>query len=185
MSPAATLDPSTARADSLHVADDLFYQRGVAAVTMADIRDESGVSLRRLYSMYASKSDLVAAWLRQRHIDWMTRFRERVSELLTAGSGATDAVFGAIEEWMTITNFRGCGFLNTLAEVSELTEEHREIIRTHKREVAEYLETITPDGQALAVLVDGAIVQAALFGNSDPIHVARDGARALSSQPAS
>ena len=75
-----------------------------------------------------------------------------------------DAVFSALEAWMTETGFRGCGFINTHAEGSNLTEDHRAIIRSHKEAVAAYLESVTREGRAIAVIVDGAMVQAAIFG---------------------
>ena len=88
MSPAATLDDDTARAAVLRSADAVFYARGVAGVGMADIRDDSGVSLRRLYGLYPSKSDLVAAWLTARHTTWMEWFAGATERLRGAGGGA-------------------------------------------------------------------------------------------------
>ncbi len=173
MSPAATIDDRTAGEALLTVADDLFYQRGVAAVSMAEIRDRSGVSMRRLYSLYPSKSDLVAQWLEHRHETWTAGFHQRVERRLANYDSAADAIFSALAEWMTETNFRGCGFINTHAEYAELTDAHRSIIRRHKRSLAEYLESLTPHGKALAVLVDGAIVQASIFADTEPIELAR------------
>jgi AcrR family transcriptional regulator len=179
MSPAATLDPTEARTAALAAADDLFYTRGVAAVTVAEVRDRSGVSLRRLYTMDPSKSDLVAAWLEFRHVTWMTGFSERVASEISQGEAPVDAVFNALEQWMTATTFRGCGFINTHAESSELTEQHRSTIRMHKTALADYLQETIGHGAALAVLVDGAIVQASIFGNAEPIHAAHQAAQTL------
>lgn len=179
MSPAVTLEASEAGQAILAAADDLFYNRGVAAVTMSDIRDRSHVSLRRLYSEYPSKSDLVSAWLRHRHHEWMTHFVGRVEDHIQDGDAPVDAVFVAIEAWMTATGFRGCGFINTYAEASALTEEQRVIIRSHKSALASYLTTLIPEGEAVAVIVDGAIVQAAIFGTAAPIHHAHHAAAVL------
>lgn len=184
MSPAATLDDVSAAEASLHAADELFFERGVAGVAMAEIRDRSGVSLRRLYSMYPSKSDLVASWLHHRHHLWMKRFSDHVDRRLDQGDDPIDAAFSALEAWMTDTNFRGCGFINTFAESSELTDKQHEIIRSHKRALATYLGTLTPAAPEIAVLVDGAIVQAAIFGNAEPIHAARRAARVVSAEAA-
>ncbi len=164
----------------LGAADRLFYSRGIAAVTMAEIRDDAKVSLRRLYSMYPSKSDLVAAWLDFRHSRWMTLYTGLVDADIAAGSAPVDAVFAAIETWMLETDFRGCGFINTHAELSELSDEQRTIIRMHKRALADYLQRIAPirdrvggELHDLAPLVDGAIVQASMFADIAPIRAAR------------
>jgi AcrR family transcriptional regulator len=182
MSPAATIDAAEGERAVLAAADDLFYNRGVAAVTMSDIRDRSRVSLRRLYSTYPSKSDLVSAWLRHRHDAWMTDFVGRVEGRVQNGDTPVDAVFAALEAWMTETGFRGCGFINTHAEANDLTDEQRVIIRSHKAALASYLATLIPEGEAVAVIVDGAIVQAAIFGTSAPIHHAHRAAAALTRQ---
>jgi len=179
MSPAATFTPTEASTAALKVADALFYTRGITSVTMSDIRDESRVSMRRLYSLFPSKSDLVSAWLEHRHVRWIAAFAGRIDSGREAGLTPVDAVFSALEIWMIDTDFRGCGFIYTLGEVSELTEEHVAIIRHHKHGVATYLDSIVADGRAIALLVDGAIVQAAIFRSTEPIHVACRAAKAL------
>lgn len=184
MSPAATHNDDQAVAALQQATDELFYQRGIVAVSLADVRDASGVSLRRIYSLCPSKADLVALWLRARHRTWMAMLADRVDERLAADRSPADAVFDAVAEWMADTDFRGCGFINTHAESSELTDEHLEIIQDHKRAVAAYLETVTGQGAATAVLLDGAIVQAAMFRTTDPIEHARLAATALIAQGA-
>ena len=179
MSPAPTLDAADAELLTLDAADDLFYARGVADVTMSEIRDRSGVSLRRLYGMYPSKADLVAGWLRHRHTRWMDGFRARLSDALERGVDPVDAIFDALASWMRATDWRGCGFINTHAERHDLTEEHARIIRDHKATLADDLGALVASGRAIAVIVDGAIVQASIFGNTEPIELARTAAHAV------
>lgn len=179
MSPAATMEPADAVLALQRATDELFYDHGISGVAVMQIRDASGVSMRRLYSMYPSKSDLVSLWLRYRHEMWTAGFTAAVEANLKAGETPANSVFDALASWMKETAFRGCGFINTHAESNELTEEHREIIRDHKRELAEYLTSVTGHGEALAVLVDGAIVQASIFSSTDPIEAARTAAKVL------
>jgi AcrR family transcriptional regulator len=179
MSQAATIDPAQADELLLSVADQLFFARGTGDVSMVEIRDRSGVSLRRLYSLYPSKSDLVTAWLRHRHEKWMAGFAGQVEDRLSHGDLPVDAIFNALEGWMTETVFRGCGFINTHAESNELTDAQRSIIRDHKRSLGAYLDTLVPRGAAVAVIVDGAIVQASIFASPEPIRLARLAAQAL------
>lgn len=179
MSPAQTMDDTTAVTALEQAADDLFYEHGVVGVSMAQIRDRSGVSLRRMYTICPSKSDLISLWLRARHRTWMDGFSSAVTKNLAGNAAPGDAIFDALATWMIETNFRGCGFINTHAESSELTDEHIEIIRNHKRSLAVYLSSITADGEALTVLVDGAIVQGSIFGSVEPIDHARRAAHAF------
>jgi len=111
----------------------------------------------------------------------MAGFAALIAERTESGNKPVDSIFAALELWMTETEFRGCGFINTHAESSNLTDEQLEIVRSHKEALASYLETLTPEGRAIAVVVDGAIVQAAIFGSAEPIQRARRAARALAS----
>jgi AcrR family transcriptional regulator len=188
VSPAATLDDEAARGALLDAADSVFYARGVGGTGMAEIRDASGVSLRRLYRLYPSKHDLVAAWLEARHASWMGWFRHGVESRAAGGAAPVDALFDTLAEWASTPGYRGCAFLNTAAEVAEIEDRHLEIIAAHKRDLVEYLTELMRDagaaepeplGVALGVLIDGAIVQAAVFRSLDPIHAANVAASRL------
>jgi len=188
VSPAAKFDEETAREAVLDAADSVFYARGVGGTGMAEIRDASGVSLRRLYGLYPSKHDLVAGWLEARHTSWMTWFRAGIEERLDLGASPTDAIFDTLAEWASTPDYRGCAFLNTAAEVGEVDARHLQIIADHKRSLIAYLaermrDAGVPEPEsvavALGVLVDGAIVQAAVFGSLDPIHAANGAATRL------
>lgn len=174
-----TLTDDQALAAIEQAADSLFYERGIVSVSMAEIRDRSGVSLRRLYGLCPAKADLVSVWLRHRHRVWFDGYTTAVAERLTAGATPDAAIFDALAEWMIETEFRGCGFINTHAEFSELTDTHRQLIRDHKTAVGQFLSTVTPDGDAIAVLVDGAIVQASIFCSVEPIRQAKRLAAAI------
>ena len=182
MSPAATMRPDDARRAVLRAADELFYARGIAGVVMSDIRDRSGVSMRRLYTLYPSKSDLVAGWLTDRHDTWMTWFTNAVERHVAAGVSPALATFDAIADWVTTPGYRGCAFINSLAETSELDDTLRGIIAAHKADLIRHLATLVardhpsaPEWMpaALGVVIDGAIVQCTVFGNTAPLDAAR------------
>lgn len=183
MSPAATMTVDDARAAVLATADELFYKHGVSAVSMAEARDRSGVSMRRLYSLFPHKSDLVTGWLKHRHQTWMDMFTNGIGQRLAAGQEPADAVFGSLAEWLTTTGFRGCGFINTLAETGEVTNEHRTVIRQHKQTLIDLLSNFSNQPAALAVVIDGAIVQAAVFTSTGPVDAARIASTSLFDAP--
>ena len=43
----------------LAAAEELYYRKGYAAVGMDELRTAAGVSLRRLYALYPSKTDII------------------------------------------------------------------------------------------------------------------------------
>ena len=38
-------------------------------------------------------------------------------------------MFGSLTAWLVATEFRGCGFINTLAETGVVTDRHRHMMR--------------------------------------------------------
>jgi AcrR family transcriptional regulator len=188
MSPAATMPTDQARRAVLRAADELFYANGISGVVMSDIRDTSGVSMRRLYAMYPSKSELVAAWLTDRHDTWMAWFTTSVDRHVAAGAEPVLATFDAIAEWVASPGYRGCAFINSLAETSEMNDTHRAIIAAHKRDLVAHLAQLAardhPDAPswlpaALAVILDGVIVQCTIFANTEPLDAARSAVHQL------
>jgi len=188
MSPAVTTPTDQARRSVLRAADELFYAHGIAGVAMSDIRDSSGVSMRRLYVVYPSKRDLVAAWLTDRHDTWMAWFTTSVKRHTEAGADPVLATFDAIAEWVAAPGYRGCAFINSLAETSELDDSHRRIIAAHKRDLIAHLARLAASAHphapswlagALGVIVDGAIVQCTVFATTDPLDAARSAVHQL------
>jgi len=188
MSPAAVLTKESAEESILRSANELFYERGIAGASMADVRDSAGVSLRRLYSMYPSKSDLVAAWLEDRHKTWTSWFVNSVERRTAEGIEPVRSIFDAIEEWAASPGYRGCAFLNAIAETTEIDDTHRAIVANHKRTLVEnisgFVDVAYPNAPewfagALGVLVDGAIVESAVFGSLTPIADASSAALVL------
>ena len=182
MSPAASMTIDESRQAVLRTADELFYSRGIAGVVMSDIRDASGVSMRRLYDMYPSKSELVAAWLTDRHDAWMAWFTGSVERHVAAGADPLIATFDAIAEWVRAPGYRGCAFVNSLAESNEIGDEHRTIIAAHKSDLIKHLARLVARAHpsapswlpaALAVIIDGAIVQCTIFASIEPLDAAR------------
>lgn len=188
MSPTATMSMDESRRAVLRAADELFYAQGITGLAMSDIRDASGVSMRRLYAMYPSKRELVAGWLTDRHDTWMASFTTSVDRHIAEGADPALAPFDAIADWVTEPGYRGCAFINSLAETSEIDESHRTIIAAHKRDLIEYLADLATRDRpnatpwlaaALAVLIDGAIVQCAIFASTEPVRAARSAVQQL------
>lgn len=188
MSPAATFTIDDADRLILDTADSLFYERGISGVGMAEIRDASGVSLRRIYALHPSKRDLVAAWLNDRHDRWMHWFTNTVDRHVARGTDPVLAAFDALREWTRSPGYRGCAFINAIAEPMEIDDAHRAIVADHKRALVRHLAALATQNRvrrpawfadALGVLIDGAIVQAAIFGNDKPITAARRAAAQL------
>ena len=62
----------------LATAAGLFYERGIQAVGIDEIRTAAGTSLRRLYQCYPSKERLVEAYLERRDRTWQASLESYV-----------------------------------------------------------------------------------------------------------
>jgi AcrR family transcriptional regulator len=100
----------------LGVAHELFYWHGIRATGVDRVAAEAGVAPTTLYRLFASKDDLVAAYIER--ADRLYR------EWFDAAAGAAGpdpreqilAVFDALGEQVQPQHCRGCPFLMALAE---------------------------------------------------------------------
>ena len=119
---------------------------------------------------------------------WMAWFSEAVERHAAPDNDALLATFDAIGEWIASPGYRGCGFINSLAETSEIDQRHREIIAGHKRDLLDFLADLAIRDHprapawlaaAVCVILDGTFVQCAVFGNDEPLDAARSAVRQL------
>ncbi|MFF0624638.1 TetR/AcrR family transcriptional regulator [Streptomyces sp. NPDC004296] len=174
----------------LDAAEKLFYERGVQAVGMDELRTAAGVSLKRLYGTFPAKHDLVEAYLRRRDARWRADLAAYVS-----ACGAPDApaariraVFDWLGTWFAAPDFRGCAFINAYGELGATSEGVAHVTRDHKRALLAYLTDLvrpldhpapTVLATQLALLVDGAITSAAITGDPASADTAAAAAQAL------
>src|SRR5687768_3528330 len=115
------MDDETAHTLVLDAADRLFYEQGIRAVGMDQVRDDSGVSLKRLYKMFPAKEQLAEAVLRRRD----RSFRQALADHVATVPDPTVALLGVFDflyDWFTEPDFRGCPFINAYGEMSAVSE---------------------------------------------------------------
>ncbi|QPS35220.1 TetR/AcrR family transcriptional regulator [Brevibacterium casei] len=156
----------------LDTAAALFYSRGIHAVGVDTIAEESGLTKRTLYDRFGSKDALIAAYLQVRHEAWWARLEKRLAALSAESTPGSRAL--AVFDSYTLdseTTARGCAFVNAAAE---LPSDHpaRGVIRAHKRAVEGLLADIlgdSPDPRSLAehifLLLEGGIVHRGIDGD--------------------
>lgn len=178
------MDRQTAEARALDAAEDLFYHRGVHTVGMDDIRDASGVSLKRLYQLFPNKERLVTAFLRRRDIRWRTQLREFVTKADPRQRPL--AVFDWLHTWFVEPDYRGCAWINCFGELGATSGAVAEEARTHKEAFRAFLHELVADagldedlGDHLLLLAEGAIVTSAITGDVTAAHKARAAAQRL------
>ncbi|HMA51646.1 MAG TPA: helix-turn-helix domain-containing protein [Magnetospirillaceae bacterium] len=141
----------------------LFYRDGIRATGIDRIIAESGVAKMSFYRHFPSKADLVRAFLAARHERWMGWFTAAVERRFATEGLA--AIAGALAEWFAEEDFRGCAFINTVAESGAAfpaAVEHKRELEAYIRGLAERLSLPSPGGIAAKsmILVEGIIVRA-------------------------
>jgi AcrR family transcriptional regulator len=177
-----------ARERLLRAAAARFYADGIAGTGIDAITADAGVAKMSLYNNFASKADLVAAYLVARHEEWLDLYRARLAAA-PAGDPRSGvlAVFDAYADHANAgyaQGFRGCGLLNAAAELP-VGDPGRVVVRGHKEEVeaivADHLRALLPAdrdraaglAEHLAFLLEGAMSRAGLEGDDTRIRHAR------------
>jgi AcrR family transcriptional regulator len=187
----ATATPS-ARERLVDVAARLFYAEGIHAVGVDRVIAEAGVAKATLYAHFASKDELVAAYLARHSDRWASAVEQRVarSEWGPAASRPMALVaFDVLAERAASPGYRGCPFINAAAEFPE-PGPVADQVSAHRRRVREtFSDLIGAPGREpglLAVIValyDGAMSAAYLDRDPTVVDHARHGAEELLRRP--
>jgi AcrR family transcriptional regulator len=182
-----TRPTSKARQRILETADRLFYEVGFRAVGIDRIIAESEVAKATLYVHFPSKDDLILAVLEHREHSANEFFRSAMGRHARA-KGPLGPFFAALREWFESPGFRGCAFQNAAVELADPAHAGTEFSRGFKRRFGEFLRGLIEEAvgeeaaklaPAIFLLVEGAIVTAAIQGKPDAVDVARDAAARL------
>ena len=175
-----------AREKLLKSASKLFYSDGLASTGIDAVTADAGVAKMSLYNNFASKSDLVAAYLHGRHEEWLGLYHRRLEQAADP-VGRLLAVFDAYTDHAHFEyerGFRGCGLLNAAAELP-VGDPGRDIVKLHKEDVeallASHLDELAPEraelnamtAKHLSFLLEGAMARAGLEGNDSCLREAR------------
>jgi AcrR family transcriptional regulator len=164
----------------LETADRLFYLRGIRAVGVDTIAAEIGISKRTLYNHFPSKDELIAAYLARRFRQPPSSDKPPAEQIL--------GTFDSLERRFASKDFRGCPFVNAVAElgaedraVKKIAVAFKESRRIWFRDLLMRPEVADPDHLAtqLTLLVDGAIAQDLVRDDPSMARAAKEAARVL------
>ena len=144
----------------LETADRLFYLQGIRAVGVDTIAAEIGISKRTLYNHFPSKDALISAYLARRFVAPRPSEKPPAEQIL--------GTFDSLERRFSAKDFRGCPFVNAVAELGSEDRSVRKIAVAFKesrrlwfRDLLLQLGVADAEGLAtqLTLLVDGSIAQ--------------------------
>src|ERR1700735_1746523 len=164
----------------LATADRLFYLRGIRAVGVDTVAAEIGISKRTLYNHFPSKDALISAYLARRSISLPASDKPPLEQIL--------GTFDSLERRFSAKDFRGCPFVNAVAELGADAQPVRKIAIAFKesrrlwfRDLLVQLGVSSAEALAtqLVLLVDGSIAQDLVRDDPAMARAAKEAAKVL------
>jgi AcrR family transcriptional regulator len=179
----ALVDPT--REHLLDTAERLFYANGIQAVGMDELRQDSGVPLKRIYQLYSGKADIIVAFLHRRDVRWRHALSAHVDQVQDPRERVL-AVFDWLHQWFSEPDFRGCAWINAYGELGGTNPAVVDEVRRHKDAFRRYVTRLTldaggsrPTATAICLLAEGAMVTAGIQSSPKAAKDARRAAEAL------
>ena len=178
--PAKPIEKPSMKERILETADRLFYLQGIRAVGVDTIAAEIGISKRTLYNHFPSKDALIAAYLNRRFKQVPASDKPPVEQIL--------GTFDSLERRFAGKDFRGCPFVNAVAELGAEDQAVRNIAVAFKesrrvwfRDLLMQLDVKDADDLAtqLTLLVDGSIAQDLVRNDPSMARAAKAAAQVL------
>ena len=157
----------------LETAYELFSRHGTKAVGVDRIIAESGAAKMTLYRNFASKDELILAFLERREERWTRAWLQgEVEARADVPAQRLLAIFDVFGEWFLRDDFEGCSFINVMLEITEAghavrkaSVAHLAAIRAYVADLAEQAGIAHEQADAFArqwhILMKGSIVSAA------------------------
>jgi AcrR family transcriptional regulator len=155
------------------VAADLFYRKGIHAVGVEEIVREAGVAKISLYRSFASKDDLVVAYLERQGSDFLEGWDDAFDRYREAPKEQLSAILRYVTEATEADGYRGCPFINFSGEFPDPAHPGRKVaaeimqaIRDRFLRLAEALAAPQPQrlADAWLLLFEGAYALSQTLG---------------------
>ena len=166
----------------------LFGERGFHNTGIDLIAREADVSKKTMYHHFRSKEELILAALKHHDSLFRNFFMKAVTGTATSAYERLLGIFDVAEAWFAEQTFYGCMFINAIGEYAEREESIRGACQAFKTEMRRFIAELSaeadvrdPEGlaDALALLLEGAIVTAQVAGKPDSAQTAKAVAKVL------
>ena len=166
----------------LETAARLFYARGIRAVGMDELVRETGLSKMSVYRLFATKDELVGAYLRRTSVAVLAMIDAATAPYEDDPQAALHAMFDLVDHDTLRADFRGAAFQNASVEFHQYDHPARVATREHEQAVYARLLTFTERLRParavelaawLHLLISGMYGSAAILGSQGPVAHAR------------
>jgi AcrR family transcriptional regulator len=185
---AVPIDGTQTRERIIAAATKLFYSEGLRATSVDAVAEKAGVTKKTLYYHFRTKDELIAAYLASRDQPTLAYYARWFAESDGSTADKVRGLFRSFGKEADTANWRGCGFLRTIAELAN-TPGHPAIKAgaAHKKKFEAWLtDVLKRDGvgeadklaRQVVILLDGAAT--VMLIHRDVAYVEAAGATAAS-----
>ncbi|CAN3984685.1 TetR/AcrR family transcriptional regulator [Kitasatospora purpeofusca] len=126
----------------LDAAEELFRSEGIRRVGVQAIAEKAETTKMAIYRHFETKDALVAEWLRIVAADYRAAFDRVEAEHPDRPEEQILGLARFIAEGLPAVSYRGCPFINSLAELPDRSHPARQVIEGHKEHQARRLTAI-------------------------------------------
>jgi AcrR family transcriptional regulator len=165
----------------LDSAERLFRLHGAPAVGTQQIIDECGCGKNLLYREFASKDELVAAYLERCQTEWSALMEEATGSCADDPAGQLVALVRAAAQQVADPDFQSCPFRTAHAQfpnpehpANQVATRHVQGLRSQLRALARRAEVSDPRTLAdrLMLIIDGVYTNGSILGRRGAAPVA-------------
>ena len=165
----------------LDAASELFRERGARAVGLQQVIDRCGCGKNVLYREFASKDELVAAYLERCQVEWSAIMDAAIAPHEDAPDRQLVELVRAAARQVSAPGFRACPFRFTHAEFPDEGHPARKVAVDHVRKLRARLRDLAARAGArdprtladqLTLLIDGIYSSGPMLGRQGPATVA-------------
>ena len=116
----------------LDAAEELFQNEGIQRVGVQAIADKAQTTKMAIYRHFAGKDELAAEWLRILAADYQAAYDRAEADHPGRPREQILALARFVAEGLPRVSYRGCPFINAIAELPDRAHPARQVIEQHK-----------------------------------------------------
>jgi AcrR family transcriptional regulator len=170
----------------------LFYSEGIRATSVDAVAEKAGITKKTLYYHFQTKDELIAAYLASRDQPTLAYYERWFAETEGSTADKVRGLFLSFARSADTPNWRGCGFLRTIAELAS-TPGHPAIKAgaAHKKKFEAWMaDRLAGEGvpepkriaRQIVILLDGAATVMLIHRDTAYVEAAGDVAASLVEQ---
>ncbi|BAP33099.1 TetR family transcriptional regulator [Chryseobacterium sp. StRB126] len=163
----------------IRVASELFYKQGYNSTGINQIIAEAEIAIGSLYNHFASKNDLLQAYLIKEEQDWLEGLEKSIA-FISDPKEKISAIVDYRKKLQQSSKFSGCHFIKIVSEVGDGNTAVSAFAKNHKekqrgliygivKEYSEFHPLSDPEltSENIFLLIEGAVVTSTITRKND------------------